>query len=418
MVDESDTILLKVKNILGERGIDYENVEFIAEIPESKLLKSGDIISPFIGEAVKQLKFSIFERSEGRFVVDNNCGIMRPNPEVLIPDYLQFVLSLSYSTEQILQLLGGGGVPFLGAANAGSIKIPVPPLEIQRELVNELEVARTARREKLAQADALLSGLDGWLLEKLGLQVPKTEKRVAFGVKLRQIKSNRLDAEYLNSDAQGLEAQIAKTSNPVKRLGDLCLQMSGGATPHRKDETQYAEEGVKFLRIQNIAEEGLSLDDVKFITIKTHEELLNRSQLQADDVLMTITGRIGTAAVVRQEHLPANINQHIVLLRLDQNQVVPDFLTVFLNSNVGKQLTLRGVTGTTRLALDYGAVRQLPIVLPDKDIQESIAAEVRTRRERARGLRANAERDWEAAKARFEARLLGGDGEPRASATG
>jgi hypothetical protein len=49
----------------------------------------------------------------------------------------------------------------------------------------------------------------------------------------------------------------------------------------------------------------------------------------------------------------------------------------------------------------------LRIPSPLKEIQKTIAIEVRHRREEARRLRAEAEQDWQAAKERFERALIG-----------
>ena len=121
---------------------------------------------------------------------------------------------------------------------------------------------------------------------------------------------------------------------------------------------------------------------------------------------MTITGRVGTTAVVPPDVLPANINQHIVRMRLVGDAVLPEYLAAYLNSSFGLMLTNRGVTGGTRIAVDYEAVRQLQIPIPDGKVQAKIAAEVARRREEARRLRDDAARLWEQAKADFEAALL------------
>ena len=80
---------------------------------------------------------------------------------------------------------------------------------------------------------------------------------------------------------------------------------------------------------------------------------------------MTITGRVGSAAVVHKQHLPANINQHIVRLRLDEKRCRPQFLCEWLNCPNGLALSNRFVSGGTRAALDYDAVRSLRVPLPD-----------------------------------------------------
>ena len=67
----------------------------------------------------------------------------------------------------------------------------------------------------------------------------------------------------------------------------------------------------EFLRILNVEDGEILNKDLKYITGDVHGGQLKRSQLEEDDVLMTISGRVGSAAVVWDDHLPANINQHV-----------------------------------------------------------------------------------------------------------
>lgn len=143
------------------------------------------------------------------------------------------------------------------------------------------------------------------------------------------------------------------------------ISIAGGATPRRDDQSLYTDGGVKFLRILNIDDGEIVEQDLKYITSAVHEGDLERSQLAADDVLVTITGRVGSAAAVRDENLPANINQHIARLRVDQARCRPEFLVEWLNCPAGFQLSNRFVSGGTRSALDYRAIRNIRIPLPD-----------------------------------------------------
>lgn len=159
---------------------------------------------------------------------------------------------------------------------------------------------------------------------------------------------------------KGLDsAQIA-----APELGELLKSISSGATPHRSDASLYADDGIKFLRILNIDDGEIVERDMKHITADVHNGDLSRSQLAANDVLMTITGRVGSAAVVRKDHLPANINQHIVRMRIDAKRCLPDFLSEWLNCPAGLELSNRGVSGGTRPALDYSAIRDIRVPLP------------------------------------------------------
>ena len=135
------------------------------------------------------------------------------------------------------------------------------------------------------------------------------------------------------------------------------------------------------MRILNV-DDGEILDkDMNYITDEVHKGQLGRSQLEDDDVLMTITGRVGSAAVVRDEHLPANINQHLVRMRIATKRCRPEFLSEWLNSAAGLELSNRYVSGGTRAALDYDAISKIRVPLPDSlQIQDKLLAAMDTAR--------------------------------------
>ena len=59
------------------------------------------------------------------------------------------------------------------------------------------------------------------------------------------------------------------------------------------------------------------MSDAKFITLEVHNGMLKRSQLKKDDLVFTITGRIGSVAVV-PDNFEGNINQHSVKFHLKE----------------------------------------------------------------------------------------------------
>ena len=148
------------------------------------------------------------------------------------------------------------------------------------------------------------------------------------------------------------------------------------------DEDHYTDSsGIPFLRVQNVKSQGIELDDVKFIKTEVHKGILRHSQLKKDDLVFTITGRIGSVAVV-PDNFEGNINQHSVRFQL-KSQIVnltinPRYVAVFLNSSFGQSLSIREVTGGTRPALDYKAVKSLQIILPPPNIQNHIVSRMRS----------------------------------------
>ena len=164
-------------------------------------------------------------------------------------------------------------------------------------------------------------------------------------------------------------------------MGALISNISSGATP-KVDENYYTDlSGVPFLRVQNVTDQGIDLSDVKFITREVHNGMLKRSRLKKDDLVFTITGRIGSVAVVPDD-FEGNINQHSVRFRL-KSQIAniatnPRYVAIFLNLALGQSLALREVTGGTRPALDYKALYSLKIILPPSNMQNHIVSIMRS----------------------------------------
>lgn len=171
----------------------------------------------------------------------------------------------------------------------------------------------------------------------------------------------RFDPFFYVPEFLELEKKVL-AKNP-KKLRDYIVSISSGATPKRDNEEKYysdAENGIPFIRVQNVTEFGLDLSDVKYINNETHQGYLKRSQVLEDDLLVTITGRIGSAAVA-PINFNGNINQHSVVIKT-KSRTISEMLAAYLNSAIGQKLAYRLATGGTRPALDYPALLSIPII--------------------------------------------------------
>lgn len=144
--------------------------------------------------------------------------------------------------------------------------------------------------------------------------------------------------------------------------------MAGGVTPKITESDQYyssSTDGIPFLRVQNLSPAGLCWSDCKYISPETHGGLLNRSKVFEGDLLIKITG-VGRMAItsIAPKNFEGNINQHMVVVKTKKPQI-NDQIATFLNSDIGEMLASRRTTGGTRPALDYKALRSIPIILND-----------------------------------------------------
>ncbi|MCS0437179.1 restriction endonuclease subunit S [Vibrio diabolicus] len=159
---------------------------------------------------------------------------------------------------------------------------------------------------------------------------------------------------------------------PLIALGDLCHTVTKGTTP-TSIGYDFASEGIPFLRIQNLRDNSVNLDDVLYIASSTHQAL-KRSTIKAGDVLITIAGTIGRTAIVPSDFPECNCNQAVAIIRFDMERLYPLYLLHWLNSiDARAQISGKKVTATIS-NLSLGQIKNLKIPLPPLETQKQIAA--------------------------------------------
>ena len=160
------------------------------------------------------------------------------------------------------------------------------------------------------------------------------------------------------------------------RLGAFAEAISKGTTP-KGGSAAYVDEGVNFLRVENLTSDGyISHSKITHITEEMHENYLKRSILKANDLLISIAGSLGKSAIVRECDLPINTNQAIAFVRLfadkiDVNYIRNTIESPLINSVLTKQTK---VTSIPNLTLEI--IKDCPIPLPPLSEQQRIVERI------------------------------------------
>jgi len=158
------------------------------------------------------------------------------------------------------------------------------------------------------------------------------------------------------------------------RLGDLCSKTGSGSTP-RGGKAVYQRDGVPFLRSQNVHNDGLRLDDVAYITSETHEKM-SGTALQPGDLLLNITGgSIGRCCIVPAGIGPANVSQHVAIIRIAIDGMAR-YLHPLVLSPYFQSFVLSEQTGAGRGGLPKNRMDRIPVALPPLAEQNRIVAKV------------------------------------------
>ena len=156
----------------------------------------------------------------------------------------------------------------------------------------------------------------------------------------------------------------------VVRLGDDVTHVGSGVTP-RGGKSAYTESGITFLRSQNVHFDGLRIEDVAYVP-PAIDDAMRRSRVQPGDVLLNITGAsIGRCTVVPPDLGPANVNQHVCIIRTTEG-FNSRFVWKWLSTPRSQREIDEIQTGQSRQGLNYQQVRQLTIARPSRAEQDFI----------------------------------------------
>ena len=155
------------------------------------------------------------------------------------------------------------------------------------------------------------------------------------------------------------------------RLKDLCIKIGSGSTPLGSN---YAESGVLFFRSQNVQNYGLVFKDIKYITDEIHRSMIS-TEVVSNDLLLNITGgSIGRCAVVPSDFLKGNVSQHVCILRVRQNLLLPNYLHRFILSPAFQ--TTYETTGSGRPGLPKYNLEKMLLPLPPLSEQKRIVSAI------------------------------------------
>jgi len=186
--------------------------------------------------------------------------------------------------------------------------------------------------------------------------------------KLQLEGAHRLDAEYYQPEYLENAKRILTLSYEVKKFSDLASYITNGHTPLHAD-LSIGE--VYFLTAEDVFDFFIDYGTAKRITELASTTELKKTILSNNDLLVTIKGRIGNAAVVYKLQQETNINQDVARI-LVKKRVNPFYIAAFLNSRFGKLQIERIATNQINPFLGLGNLKELLIPIIEQDKQQEI----------------------------------------------
>ena len=152
-------------------------------------------------------------------------------------------------------------------------------------------------------------------------------------------------------------------------IEEICSKIGSGSTPRGSN---YSANGIPFFRSQNVYNDRLVYDDIKYISEEVHHNMKG-TEVLANDLLLNITGgSLGRCAVVPADFNCGNVSQHVCIMR--SVLVEPEYFhALVLSSYFAKSMK---ITGSGREGLPKYNLEQMGFPLPPLTEQQRIVAEI------------------------------------------
>jgi type I restriction enzyme M protein len=295
--------------VMGSNGrVGFHN-EFIVEGPSIIIGRKGSA-----GEVIWE--------EENCFPIDTTFYMKLKNDDVKL-HYLYLILKALNLDE----LSGGSGVPGLNRNDAYQLKIPLPPLEVQQQIVDECEAIEQA--------------------------VIKAKEAIQRAKKEIEDKADNVYSQY-----------------KLVKLGSICEKPQYGANESAIDgnpQTDY-----RYIRITDINDNGELNSDWR-----TAANIEEKYILQEGDFLFARSGAtVGKTFLYNNKYGKALYAGYLIRFRTNKDELLPDFLKLVTQSSFYKKWVLDTQTGASQPNINGQMYSDLQIPLPSLPVQEKLVLEV------------------------------------------
>lgn len=300
------------------------------EVKEDDFLKEGDILFSHINSIEHLAKTAIFENTKEKVVHGSNLIRLRPDLDKIIPKFALYQLKHEAFIENARRFAQKAvNQASINTTAIRSFKIPLPPLEIQEQIVEEL---------------------DGY-------------QNIITGAK--QITQNWKPKIEIDS-----EWEKVKLGEAVDFVGGYAFK-----SEELKNE-KTSDVDLQVVKIGNVGKNGeVEIEAAQYFP---YNKSLEKFTVKKDDILIAMTGAtVGKVAVSQFDNLL--LNQRVGLVRPDEEKLSKYFLKSVLFSNEFYEYCQRTAGGGAQGNISPNQIKEYEIPLPplatQKQIVERLEAE-------------------------------------------
>ena len=308
----------------------YISEDFFEKLNKGKL-EYGDVL--IVKDGATTGKIGLFKQEYKKASINEHVFLLRCNQKI-INKFLFHILRTPIFEKSLAPYIQG----IIGGINLSikEIKIPLPPIEFQQEIVNEIE-----DYQKII--DGCRQVVDNY---KPSIEIDPSWETVSF---------HDAPIEIIDGD----RGKNYPTSIDFSEKGD-CL----------------------FLNTKNVRPDGFDFSETKFIT-KEKDEQLRKGKLQRYDVILTTRGTVGNTAYfgVDVQYESLRINSGMLIFRCLPEKINGEYLFYFFQSKNCIDQFKKLMSGSAQPQLPISSLKNALIPTPSLEEQRAIIKKIKSEKE-------------------------------------
>ena len=248
---------------------------------------------------------------------------------VLMPQYLMMWFSRSEFDREASYYAVGGVRGSLTWEDFCNMKLPIPSITRQREIVSEYETLTN---------------------------------RIRLNEQMIQNLEATAQAHYRKTFVDNIDKENLPEGWRMGTIDNICEVKDG-----THDSPKPIDVGNPLITSVHLNPWSVSLESAYFISAKDYRKISERSLVETGDILMSMIGTIGIVNYVLYEKVDFAV-KNMAIFKTSRNSEYVEYVLFYLKSNEMKQYIVESTSGSTQGYVTLNTLRCMPIIIPDEYI--------------------------------------------------
>jgi type I restriction enzyme M protein len=395
--------IIKLDKVLNKANVEWVNIEDSKQYPILGIRSQGQGV--YLNRTVfgKELTMKKYQKSKAYHLfyckvrtVKGQWGIVYPEFEDsygssnmqyleidfnnLMPEYLELLLKVKSLTDSWDKNAIGADGRHFNLSTLLNLKIPLPPLEIQKKLVQTYQNRLNLAILQEQQAEDKEREIEEYLYKELGIEIPQENEKINGLLEFINFK----DISIWSYEQINLNSNFScdtKIKCDISTLENMCIFKK---KPFRKKE--YEKSSFNYIDIGSI-NPLIGITKTKKINISKTPSRATQHINTGDLIIATTRPYLRKFAIVDEKFNNDVCSSGFAILKYNPTKYNLEFIKEFLQSFYGIKQLKEKMTGGLYPAITSSELKTVKIPNPDIEIQNKITVYIKSLKDKVKNLK-------------------------------